>query len=146
MDNDELIIEKNWFRKNWIWLLLGVLLGVYILIVALNSNSQNGLSDTITAFKDNALYENAIDHANKTQEVIQTIGKIAPVDKLAILEGSSSYTNNNNSVDLSIRINGTIKNGKLEIHADRNASEWNYKKILIRTKNPNREIIIINKP
>ncbi|MDQ6528913.1 cytochrome c oxidase assembly factor Coa1 family protein [Flavobacterium sp. LHD-85] len=146
MDREELIIEKNWISKNWIWLLLGVLSVAFILIATLNSNSKNGLSDTITAFKENSLFEKAIDHANKNPEVIQTIGKIAPVDKLAILEGSSTYSNNNNSVDLSIRINGDIKNGKLEIHADRNGSDWNYKKILIRIKNPNREIIVLNKP
>ncbi|MDQ8010905.1 MAG: cytochrome c oxidase assembly factor Coa1 family protein [Flavobacterium nitrogenifigens] len=146
MDREELIIEKNWFSKNWIWLLLGVLSTIFILIVALNSNSKNGLSDTITAFKENSLYQKAIDHANKNPEVIQTIGKISPVDKLAILEGNSSYSNNNKSVDLSIRVNGDIKNGKLEIHADRNGSDWNYIKIFIRTKNPHKEIIVINKP
>ncbi|MBZ4037312.1 hypothetical protein K6T82_21310 [Flavobacterium sp. 17A] len=145
MDNNELIVEKNWFSKNWIWLLFGILSVILILIAVLNSNSKNGLSDTVTAFKENTLYEKAINHANKTPEVIETMGKISPVDKLAILEGSSSYTNNNNSVNLSIRINGDIKNGKLEIQADRNGLQWNYKKIIIRIKNPNKEIIVINK-
>ncbi|MNX34089.1 Cytochrome oxidase complex assembly protein 1 [compost metagenome] len=146
MENNELITEKNWFSKNWIWLLIGVLFLLSILILAFSSNSKNGLFDTVTALKENSLYEKAIDHANKKPEVIQTIGKISPIDKLAILEGSSSYTNNENSVDLSIRINGEKKRGKLEIHADRNGFEWNYKKIVIRIKNPNKEIIIINRP
>lgn len=145
MENDELIIEKSWFSKNWIWLILGILAGILILFFVISSNSKNGLSDTVTAFKEDSLYDKAIEQANKNPEVIETIGEIAPIDKLAILEGSSSYSNNNNVVNLSVRVNGSKKNGKLEIQANRNGSKWDYKKILIRIKNPNKEIIVINK-
>jgi hypothetical protein len=75
---------------------------------------------------------------------LQTIGIIQPIDKLAILEGNAVYTNNNNSVRLSVRIKGDKGNGKLDIAADKVGKEWKYKKITVRNKNTKEEIVIVN--
>lgn len=145
MDND-LIIEKSWLKKNWTRISLIVFLAIFLFIILLNANSKNGLADTVSALKEDILYEKAIQIANKDATVLKTIGKIGSIDKLAILEGNTSYTNNNNSVNLSIRINGDKKQAKLDIHATRKGSQWDYQKIVIRTKNPNKEIAVFAKP
>ncbi|WP_026728314.1 cytochrome c oxidase assembly factor Coa1 family protein [Flavobacterium denitrificans] len=145
MDND-LIIEKSWLKKNWTRISLIVFLAIFLFIILLNANSKNGLADTVSALKEDILYEKAIQIANKDATVLKTIGKIGSIDKLAILEGNTSYTNNNNSVNLSIRINGDKKQAKLDIYATRKSSQWDYQKIVIRTKNPNKEISVFAKP
>lgn len=145
MDND-LIIEKSWLKKNWTRISLIVFLAIFLFIILLNANSKNGLADTVSALKEDILYEKAIQIANKDATVLKTIGKIGSIDKLAILEGNTSYTNNNNSVNLSIRINGDKKQAKLDIHATRKGSQWDYQKIVIRTKNPNQQIAVFAKP
>ncbi|MEN2415754.1 cytochrome c oxidase assembly factor Coa1 family protein [Flavobacterium mesophilum] len=145
MDND-LIIEKSWFKRNWTWTGIFLFLAIFLFIVLLNANSKNGLADTVTALNEDILYEKAIQIANNDPNVLKTIGKIEPIDKLAILEGTTSYTNDNKSVHLSIRIKGNEKQAKLDIQANKNGTEWNYQKIVIRTKNPNQEIAVLAKP
>lgn len=143
MEND-LIAEKSWFKKNWIWISLAVFLTVFIFVVLFNSNSKNGLSDTVTALKEEALYEKAVDLANNDATVLKTIGKIAPIDKLAILEGNATYAQNNTFVTLSVRVKGAKKQAKAEVQATKKGVEWQYKKITIRTKNPKEEIIVLD--
>jgi hypothetical protein len=94
-------------------------------------------------YSDNSLYEKAIDKAKNNKRVMEVIGEIEPIDKLAILEGNAIYSNNNNSVTLSIRIKGDKGKGKMDISAERNGAAWNYKKINIRIKEPREEIQII---
>lgn len=142
--NNELISHKSWIQKNWIKITISCFLAILIFIILLSSNSKNGLTDTINAFKENSLYEKALDHANSNSAVLETIGKINSIDKLAILEGNTSYTNNGNEVIVSVRIKGSKKQGKLEFQATKNGSEWNYKKISIRVKSTNEEITILD--
>jgi hypothetical protein len=46
-------------------------------------------------------------------------------------------------VTLSIRIKGSKGKGKMDISAKKNGSEWEYKTITIRIKNPKEEIQIL---
>jgi hypothetical protein len=109
----------------------------------LNSNIDGSLTDIAKAYSDNLLYEKAIEKANKNKRVLEVIGQIKPIDKLAILEGNANYSNNNNSIILSVRIKGSKGKGKMNISADKNGSEWVYKKINIRIKEPKEEIQIV---
>ena len=142
MDN-ELIEKKIWLKQNWKWSVPATILLVFILGLFLTSNSSEGITDIVQAYNDNSLYEMAIKKANSDKRIIQTIGIIQPIDKLAILEGNTVYSNNNNSVLLSVRIKGTKGNGKLDISADKIRTVWKYKKIIVR-KSPKEEIIVVN--
>jgi hypothetical protein len=62
------------------------------------------------------------------------LGDLEPIDKLAILEGNAKYSNHNNSVELTVRVKGPKGKGKMDISADKNGTEWEYKKINIRIK------------
>lgn len=142
MDN-ELVKNKNWFQSNWKWSIPSIL--CLILIMGyLFSSSDGNILDFAQAYNDSSLYEKAIEKANSNKRILEIIGEIQPVDKLAILEGNSIYSNNNTSVVLSIRIKGTKSNGKLDITAKKAGSEWEYKKILVRCKNPKEEITIVD--
>ena len=141
MDN-ELIIEKSWFKKNWKWFLPAIILLTFFGFIVSTSIDGN-VTDIALAYSENSLYENAIEKAETNPKVIEFIGEIEPIDKLAILEGHAIYSNNNNSVESSIRIKGNKGKGKLDISAVKSGTKWYYKKINIRIKEPKQEIQIL---
>ncbi len=143
MDND-LINEQSWWKKNWKWFLPTFIIMFLLAFGLILSSSVDGnVTDIVQAYSDNALYEKAIEKAKTNKRVIDVIGEIEPIDKLAILEGNAIYSNNHNSVKLSIRIKGNKGKGKMDISAKKNGNQWEYKKINIRIKNPKEEIQIL---
>ncbi|WP_166921119.1 cytochrome c oxidase assembly factor Coa1 family protein [Flavobacterium poyangense] len=141
--NNDLIEKESWFKKNWKWSLPSSLLLIALFTLLLSVNSGKDISDMAQAYTDNALYQKAIDQANTNSRVLDVFGKIESIDKLAILEGNTSYSNNNNSVRSSFRISGSKATGKLDLTAHKKGTEWVYKKITVRIKNPKEEIIIL---
>jgi hypothetical protein len=142
MDN-ELILRNNFFKRNYKWLLPVIILLVLLFTLLLRSISVGEITTISHAYNEDSLFEKAIEKANKNVKSQNTIGYIKNIDQLAILEGNIIYSNNNNSVQLSVRIKGTKGNGKLDISANKKGKEWDYKKIEIRTRNPKQEIKII---
>jgi hypothetical protein len=143
MDN-ELIVEKSWWGKNWKWFLPTLTLIFSLLFWLILSLSFDGnVTDIAQAYSDNSLYEKAIEKAKTNQRVLEVMGEIEPIDKLAILEGNAIYSNNNNSVELSVRVKGSKGKGKMDISADKSGAKWKYKKITIRIKEPKEEIQIL---
>ena len=142
--SNEIIVKRSWWTNNWKWFLpISLVLFLVLFGFLLNSNTAGNRTDIVQAYSDNLLYEKAIESANSNQRVQEILGEIEPIDKLAIFEGSSVYSNNNNTVELSIRIKGTKGKGKMDILAVRNGTNWKYKKINIRIKEPNEEIQIL---
>lgn len=144
MDND-LVRKENWLKRNWKWFLPTSTFFLLLFAFLLTINSEKNIRDIALAYTENSLYTIAIDSANINPRVIEIVGKIKPIDKLAILEGNTSYSENSDSVELSIRINGTKSNGKLYVCAIKKGTNWKYKKIIIRTKNPKEAIVILDK-
>ena len=143
MDN-QLIVEKSWWRKNWKWSLPTlVLLFIIVIGLILSLSIDGNVADFAQAYSDNSLYEKAIEKAKNNDRVHEVIGEIEPIDKLAILEGNVIYSNNNNSVELSVRVRGSKGKGKMDISANKNGEDWDYKKISIRVKEPKEEINIL---
>jgi hypothetical protein len=142
--SNELIVKKSWWSRNWKWFLT-TLLFLLLFGFLLSSTIDGNITDIAKAYSDNSLYEKAIVLANSNKRVLEILGEIEPIDKLAILEGNAIYSNNNNLVALSIRVKGNKGKGKMDISAERNGTKWNYKKINIRIKEPKEEIqILIN--
>ena len=141
MDN-RLVIEKSWWQRNWKWILpIGIIL--FLVSIVLTLSIDGNPTDILQAYNEDLLYKNAIDKANSNERVIEVIGKIDDLDQLAILEGSSKYSNNNNSIEITFRVTGDKGKGKMDISADKNGTDWEYKKITIRIKDPKEEIIIL---
>ncbi|MDL2143875.1 cytochrome c oxidase assembly factor Coa1 family protein [Flavobacterium tructae] len=145
MEND-LIEKENWFKRNWKWFLPSAFLCIFLIGILAASTSQDSITDIAKAYSDELLFEKAIEQANKNPSILENIGTIEPIDKLAILEGNVMYSNNHNTVNLSVRVNGAKKKGKLNISAFKKGTEWVYQKIAVRTKNPKNEIIVLEKP
>ncbi len=142
--NNELIVKKNWWNRNWKWFLPTIVLVFLISFgLILTSSIEGNITDIAQAYSDNSLYENAIMKAKINKRVMEVIGEMDPIDKLAIIEGNVIYSDNNKSVILSVRVKGNKGKGKIDISANKNGTQWKYKKINIRIKNPKEEIQIL---
>ncbi len=142
---NELIEHKSWWSRNWKWFIPLITVLLIGMITVSTSKVGESISDMTKAYADVSIYENAINIAQQNEQVKELLGELKPLDKMAIIEGSVIYSNNSKSVDMSVRIIGSKGRGKLDISADRNESEWNYKKINIRIKEPKQTITIIEK-
>lgn len=142
--NSEIAANQNWLKRNWKWLLAAFLVAILLFTIVISSTSKNDLANISQAYAENSLFEKAIEKANTNKRVLETTGKISPLDKLAILEGNTIYSNNNKSVKVSVRVQGSKSNGKLDISADKKGEEWEYNQIIIRSKNPKEEIIVLH--
>ncbi len=137
--NNELIEEKSFLRRNWFWL---VAILTILFIGLLFSDVGRNFKNLAHAYSNPILIETAIQKANENHEIINSFGKLAPVDKLAILEGSSLYSNDNKSVAITIRVVGQKETGKMDITADQNAGIWKYRSIKVRNRKINKEVEI----
>ena len=82
--NNELIEQKNWWKRNWKWFVS--LSGIVLIIISVFiSSGMGGIgADLAQAYSDTELYENALDKVKSNQKVTELLGKIEPIDKLAI--------------------------------------------------------------
>ena len=137
MDN-ELIAEKSWWKKNWKWVLplSGCIAACTFVVISLIT----GVTDLAQAFADPSLYQNALAEANKNEQVILSLGKLGPIDKLAIAEGNAVYSDNNRTVAATVRVSGEKGKGKMDISADKTNGKWQYKNIRIRIKKTGEKI------
>jgi hypothetical protein len=144
--SNELIVKRSWWTNNWKWFLpFSILLFLFLFGFLLSSNIAGVMTDITQGYSDHSLYEKAIESASYNKRVQELIGDIEPIDQFAILEGNIIYSNNNNTVALSIRIKGSKGKGKMDIMAERNGTVWKYNKIIIRIKEPKEEIQILKK-
>jgi hypothetical protein len=142
--NNELITEQSWWKSNRKWFLPTLIITFLLLTGLLVSSGMEGnITDIAKAYSEDSLYERAIDKANTNKRVLELIGKIEPIDQLAILEGNAVYANNHTSVELSVRVKGNKGKGKMDISARKNGNNWEYKYIKIRIKEPKEEIHIL---
>lgn len=140
--NNELIKEKKWWNKNWKWFMpfSGFILICILIIFNLNGNAL----DFAQAYTDITLCQNAIDKANQNEAVIEKLGKLESIDKLAILEGNAKYSNNNKFIEITVRVNSNKENAKMDISAEKDGQKWIYKNIKLRIKKTGEEIQILN--
>ena len=132
-------------KNSWMW--------IVILIITLSGSiylfSTSGMSshtvNFVQAYLDKDLYQNALIKAKKDERVKMIFGELQPIDKLAILEGEVGYSNDNKTVNMSLKINGSKENGTMHILANREGEKWIYEKIDIIAKRENKEVIIVDR-
>ncbi len=134
--NNELIEQKSWWKRNWKWFL--PISGLIVIFIAIffSSGMSGAVTNLAQAYADTELYENALEKVKTNQRATELLGEIEPIDKLAILEGSIGYSNDNKTVNSTIRLTGKKLVARMDITATRINNKWDYKKINIRIKNP----------
>lgn len=139
---NEIIEKQNWWQRNWKWFI--PIIGFFIFIIGIISTTDidKNISDIAKVYVDPTLCENAIIQAQGNEEVQNLLGTLDPIDKMAILEGRVAYSNNNTSVDMSVRVKGEKGKGRIRIIAERKNNEWIYNKIQIGIKKIGKTILI----
>lgn len=134
--NNELIKHKSWWKRNWKWFV--PLFGIILIFTTIFFTSGMGgiTTDLAKAYADTKLYENALEKVNTNQKVNTLLGEIEPLGKMAILEGQTEYSDDNQTVNSTVRIVGTKGKARMDITAERINGDWNYSKINVRIKNP----------
>lgn len=133
---NELIEQKSWWKGNWKWFV--PLIGTVIILIFsfFHSGFSGILSDYSRAYADPNLYEIAMQKVMLNKQVNEVLGKVEPINKMTILNGSTVYSVDNKSVNSTIKITCAKGKAMLDISADRIGESWNYKKINVRIKNP----------
>ena len=139
---NEILKTRNWWQTNWKWFIptLGFLL--FLVGLIFTTDIDENISNITKAYADSQLVENAMIKSLKNQEVQQLLGSLNPIDQMAIAEGRVKYSNNNNTVDMSVRVKGDKGKGRIRIIAERIGGDWEYKKISIGIKKPSKTILI----
>ncbi len=140
---NNLVENKSWWNKNWKWII--PVFGIFLISIFAISTTDIGETtiDIVKAYADPNLVETALNKAQGNDEVKELLGTLEQVDKMAKLEGSVKYSNNDTFVDISVRVKGSKGKGRMRIKAERNGETWEYKKIVIGIKKLNRTIEIL---
>ncbi|WP_417443091.1 cytochrome c oxidase assembly factor Coa1 family protein [Joostella sp.] len=143
--NNELLPQKSWWEKNKKWFFPTLVIITALFILYYQSGSNKHLTNYVQGYNETALYENALEKAQANERVKTVLGTLDPINKLSLVEGEIQYTNNNNSVSYTIKINGENGKGLMDVSADKIEDQWNYTSIKVRIKNPpeNKETIVI---
>ena len=137
---NELIEHRSWFKRNWKWF-VPCALSLIVIIGLLSSSKVGGkIAGMAKIHTKSAVCHNALEIAKKNENVIELMGELQPLGKLAIVEGFHQYSNDYNKLEISVTVTGTkMENkirSKMDILAERNGNKWIYKTINIRIKKP----------
>lgn len=134
-------MNSKFWQRHWKWI---TPCGLLIVIVFFMSPIGNAVTDIVKVYADANVYENALEKAQLNARVNTVLGTVVPIDKMALVEGSVNYSNNNNTLKITVRIKGTNGNGKLDIVAHKIGEIWEYEIIKIRIKDPKETIVILD--
>lgn len=132
--------KRNLWQRHWKWLSLLIILMFTIFIM---SPVGNSITDIAKVYADSSVYKEALEQVKLNDEVIEVLGDLKSIDAFAIAEGYVAYSNNNSSVNITVRIKGTKGKGKLDIAANRVNGTWEYQTLKIRIKTPKVTIVVL---
>ncbi len=137
----ETIGKKTWWIRNWKWIIPISFLTICITFFFLMTGNATVRYGSV--YLQPKLVNEAYQMASENETVTQKLGELSPYNFLRLIEGDVMYSNNNNTVDVTINLLGTKNKGKLDIVAHRNGEHWEYQKIVVRIKKPEKETIPI---
>jgi len=137
---NELIEHRSWFKRNWKWFVPLTVSLVVIIGLLCSSKVSGKIAGMAKIHAESSVYDDALKIAKENEKVIELLGELQPLGKLAIVEGFHKYSNDYNTLEISVTVTGTKTENKIrskmDILADRNENEWIYKIINIRIKKP----------
>lgn len=133
--------QKNWFGRNWLWVLpVGGCLTIILLFVFGIGALVFGVSKVV---KNSTPYEYAFDLAKNDLTVQEALG--APVITDGLFQGNISIKNDRGEADLKIPIKGENNEGTLVVVAHKDDEDWVYEKLYVLIKDTQEEINLIDK-
>ena len=136
---EEHIQRKNWFNRNWKWVVpTGGCLLIIVLIVAFAGSLIWGVTSMMN---DSQAYQDAMTETRNNAEVVQILGE--PIETDGMSGGSINYSNGYGTAELSIPIKGP--NGKATIRVEGSGMDenWTYEKMEVFVKESNQIIDLL---
>ncbi|MBR9913209.1 MAG: hypothetical protein GYB32_00045 [Algicola sp.] len=128
--------QKNWFGRNWLWVLpVGGCLTVILLFVFGIGAAIFGVSKIV---KNSEPYEHAVSLAKSNDRVMNALG--APIDTYGIFKGNISIENNRGEADLKIPIEGKNGEGTIVVLAEKANGTWDYDSLYVLVKDSQEKI------
>jgi len=134
-------MKKKWLEHNWKWAIPTIVITLFISVFF--CFTEDAAFRYASAYLQPNLIEEAYKMANDNEIVIEKLGKLSPYNFLRLIEGEVAYSNNNNTIAVTINLLGSKKKGKLDILANKKGNRWSYQKINVRIKKPKKETIAI---
>ncbi|MCF6132469.1 cytochrome c oxidase assembly factor Coa1 family protein [Flavobacterium wongokense] len=139
---NELLIEKPWWKRNLLWLLISAFI-IGVLVFSSRMFLNGNLDFYALANADPSFYEAALDSANKNPVVVQKFGHLKPITNQEIYDGKAFYSNNKNTLKIILPVNGAKETGIMKMWLERQATGWKYDSVII-DNNQTRIIVIKN--
>lgn len=105
--------------------------------------------NTAKAYGEPDICDNALVIASKDNRVLDVLGELQPIGKMALFEGYVAYSKSGDSVAITVNVDGERSKdnmqSKMDIYAIKRKNDWEYQKIQIRIKRPieKKETIVI---
>lgn len=119
--------EKNWFARNWMWLLPSGCLSIVAVVVLF------GVAIVALVFgilKSSGPYEAAVAEAKSSPAVQEALG--TPIREGWYVLGNLRYNNSSGDLDLTIPISGPNGKGTIYLVGQRTAGEWHYSTFVVK--------------
>ncbi len=138
---NELVPQKSWFSRNWMWVVpTGGCLVIILLFVFGIGAAIFGVSKIFTG---STPYEYAVEQASKDSRVIEALGN--PIETAGIMQGNISLENDSGKVDIKIPLKGPNGKGSVTIKGDKFEGEWVYEELYVLIKETNEKINLLDK-
>ena len=139
-DQNELIQEKSWWKRNWKWVVpTGGCGGCLIIIILF----VGGVFTVFTsAFTNSTPYQEALERVNNNEQIVELLG--TPIEKDGMMQGSINFSNGDGNANFSIPIEGPKGEGRLYIVGEKRYDEWTYSEMEVRIDQNNEVINLLN--
>ncbi|MCB7482124.1 cytochrome c oxidase assembly factor Coa1 family protein [Christiangramia sediminis] len=133
-------MKTTWLNKNYKWLVPIATISILVIYLLASSGLGKVSTDLAQAYADKDLYQIAIEKANNDARVLESLGKIQPIDKMTILNGEVRYSNKNKNVTSTIKVQGDKGKAKLDLTAYKEGDKWKYELLHIRMSDASEDI------
>ncbi|MBP2832404.1 hypothetical protein J8281_09425 [Aquimarina sp. U1-2] len=137
----ERLRHKNWFSQNRKWAFPVATIVLFITIFFYFTGDATFRYGAVHL--QPGLIEEARNMASKNEMVIEKLGTLRNYNFLRLIEGEVRYSDDDNTVHISVNLLGSKKKGKLDILAHKKQGSWEYQNIAVRIKKPKKETIEI---
>lgn len=136
----EVVKEKSWFQKNWVWAVPGCGCLVVIAVIIFGAGALFlGVKSEII---DSGPYDYALTKAQNNSQVIDLLGSDIEAD--GMFKGNISYHNSKGSADIQIPIKGSKGTGTIFVVGNKDDSEWDYHILYVLIDATQEEINLID--
>lgn len=148
----EVIQDKNWFQRNWMWAIpaggcgcgcLG-LIAVFVFGIGAAFFGVNSLIDKASdVFNNSEPVYYAKKMAFQHPEVIKNLGN--DIESYGMPSGEISLNNNDGNVDFSIPIKGSLGSGVIIVRGIKTDGIWAYEDLYVNIKEKQLQINLLEK-